>query len=184
MLAPKAAIDAVNVGTIKFTGTDEKKTVLIECTAGTVGGTLTKNSEATIEATIESATTTGPLEKGACASSLYGAARIEWKSGTNGLPWCLRSTPSMEADHLQIRGGACSEAAHPMRFVMDRESFQCTYQRNAEISGTFKTHPEEAILTATEVGYTLVEGGFLCTPALVMDISLTVKVEGKPAYIS
>jgi hypothetical protein len=184
LLAPKAKIDGANVGAIKFTGNDEKKTVLIECSASTVTGTLTKNSEATVEATIESATTTGSLEKGACPSSLYGAARIEWKTGTSGLPWCLRSTPSMEADRLLIRGGACTEEAHAMRFIMDRENFQCTYQRNAEILGTFKTHPEDASWTATEIGFQVVEGGILCTPALFMDLTLTFQVEGKAAYIS
>jgi hypothetical protein len=115
------------------------------CSTFNVTGTLAKNTVGEVEADIETAEATGTSAGGACTNPKTGTMTWTFSSITNGVPWCLRSTPTMAEDEVQIRGGKCSEAARPIRIVED--GFGCILERSSAMVGTLKTDPETAVVS-------------------------------------
>lgn len=115
------------------------------CSFFRLTGTLTKNSGGEFEANIETAEASGTGATGACTNPKTGTMTWTFSNITNGVPWCLRSTPAMAEDEVQIRGGKCSEAARPIGIVED--GFGCNLERSSVLVGTLKTDPEGAIVS-------------------------------------
>ena len=90
----------------------------------------------------------------------------------------------MAEDEVQIRGGKCSEAARPIRFINDAGLFTCTYERTGAMVGTVTTHPEDAIFQFAKQAFPPVTCG---SESAAFDLNLTLEKdeEGtKPVYIS
>lgn len=186
LLGVGTKFSGTNVGNIVFTNSSGN--IIHECSTATLTGALTKNDGNNVEAVISSLAFTGTGVGGACTSS-SGNLTFTFNPATNGLPWCLRSTSTMATDEFQIRGNECSKLARPIRFVIDISAGgTCTYQRTAAIQGTYKTHPEDAVLSISKVELPLLEGSILCPSSTFLDMSLTLETDttesADPLYIS
>jgi len=192
LLPVGSKIRGTNVGGFKVTTTSG--TILWECPLNQVTGTLRKNSGSEVEADIESVTVAGTGLGGACTKT---GIETHWivNPETNGLPWCLRSTPAMKEDEVQIRGGACSGASRSIRTVFRTtitgetpSVVDCVYEHSGAITGTYTTHPSsDAIMTFNGSEWALVAGTFICGISWKLDMTITLeKDEGttSPTYIS
>ena len=150
----------------------------IVCTKAEMTGHLTQNGPTLITGDISSASFKGVESEERCASSL-GATKVTITS----LPWCIRN---LEGDSFEVRGGKCTEAAKPLTFVLDVAGISCPYEK-ASVTGTFATHPEEAILTVSESEFKKeVGGGFLCPGSGKLDMKFTLENDTpgtNPLYI-
>lgn len=187
MLGTGTKIRAHTVGEVKLT-TDEGTYI---CSYGDMTGTLTKNNGTEVEADIETAGFVGTASEDKCTTSNapIGDFKLTANPTTNGLPWCLRSTPAMKEDEAQIRGGSCSGEARAIRLTLNVKapSFYCIYERSSPIKGTYATHPEDALLTTTGVETTLVRGTVTCPAILKSDSVMTIENDkelNEPFYIS
>ncbi|HEY3553150.1 MAG TPA: hypothetical protein VGK66_05620 [Solirubrobacterales bacterium] len=90
-----------------------------------------------------------------------------------GLPWCWKTTKS---DSFELRGGKCSEAAKSLTLLWSTESTSCSFTRTA-LTGTFKTSPEEAVMTLLDQEFA-VESGF-CQP-FKLDINYSMETAISP----
>jgi hypothetical protein len=175
-LALEGKIRAVNVGETKFTS----KTSTISCKTASLAGKLKKNNGTEVEADIESVTFGGGC----------GGSSIITTPESNGVPWCLRSTPELGTDEFQVRGGACAKPVQPIRFDTKLTTAiwqECVYERSATISGTYKTSPEDALLVSSEIEYLRVSGPFLCAASTKIDTSITFERDEagtNPLYVS
>jgi hypothetical protein len=180
-------IEGTNIG--KTIMTNAAHEPVVECDTATMTGKLVKNDGSNVEGTIEKAEFKNHTAS-TCTSSSLGNVTVNANPATNGLHWCLRSTSTMATDEFQVRGGGCNQLARPIRFILQGAfGVTCTYQRTAALSGTYKTHPEDAILSITTVEFPLLEGGFLCPSAGFLDMTFTLEkdtTDGKsdPVYIS
>jgi hypothetical protein len=180
-LATGSKLKGVSIGSIKMT----TSVGTVECTGGEMTGTLNSNSGTSIEADVESAAFTGTC------SSLVGNVTWTFKPATNGLPWCLRATSKLAADEFQIRGNNCASASRPIRIFSEQfatfTSLECLYERSAPLSGTYTTHPEDAVLKFNNATFLEVEPKKeSCPDEAQLDNSMTIeqKTEKKPLYIS
>jgi hypothetical protein len=175
------SILATNTTPTKFTSAFTEVT----CSTATMTGKVAKNSGTEVEGEVTSATFSGTGAGGDCTSGA-GDVKVTANPATNGLPWCLRSTKT--ADQFEIRGGACSAASRPIRFGLDFTSgLTCVYQRTGGATGTFATHPEDAVLKLEEASWPLLEGGFLCPSEGKLDLTFTLETDtatADPIYIS
>jgi hypothetical protein len=90
----------------------------------------------------------------------------------------------MAEDEVQIRGGKCSEAARPIRFINDAGVFTCAYERTGVMVGTVTTDPSDAVLQFSKQAFAPVTCG---SESAAFDLNLTLErdEEGtKPTYIS
>lgn len=168
-LATESAVRAVNVGDTKLTSTGGTLT----CSSAALEGILKKNSGTEVEVDIESATFAAG---GECTST--DGATVSAAPSKNGVPWCLRSTPEFVADEFQIRGGRCSDAVRPIRFIANTTTTtpgECVYERSGAIVGSYKTSPEDALLTSNGVTYSRVSGSFSCPESISLDTSITLE---------
>ncbi|MDQ3725366.1 MAG: hypothetical protein M3335_05685 [Actinomycetota bacterium] len=185
----KNNIRAKNVGVLLMT--DANTGTLVECTTAHMTGDLEKNTGSLVEGSIRTATFsgTGPTYQGEpeCTSTNLGGLTVTPSTATNGLPWCLRSTNTMATDEFQVRGNECGAAERPIRFAFDTTLFvTCVYERTTPIPGTFKTHPEDAVLSVSHVEFKRVSG-FGCPEQGFLDMSFTLEtnVAGtNPLYVS
>jgi hypothetical protein len=194
MLGIGSKFKATNVGNgLKFT--DTSGNAIWECPVTALTGTLGKNNGSEIEADIESFAVSGTAFDGRCTTTGFmPETHLIVNPATNGLSWCLRSTPTMKDDEFQIRGGACSSAARPIRIVWlttftgkEPVAIECVYERTGTITGTYKTHPEDAILTFADAEWVLKSGGMFCGLAWKLDMSFTLERDeatASPLYLS
>lgn len=185
LLAPGSKLRATNVGIQKFTSSTGES--LYECSSNQWTGTLTKNSGTEVEADIETASITGTGAGSSCTTS-FGSTKWTLSPFTNGLPWCFRATSAMAADEFQIRGGKCTEAAKPMRFLWESVSeieAECAYERGSAtpINATYTTHPENAKLTINEAEFTKLSGAVSCPPSFKLDSTLTLERDNTPGSV-
>lgn|GEM_PF-647276 len=183
----------------KLVGTSADPTLLgtggetiLTCASATLTGELTKNSGGIVEGSITSATFVG-TEPPVGAEPDKACVGVFTASVTATLPLCARATTTMNTDEFQIRGGKCPEAAKAIVFhlyVSFDPTKPCTYERAASspITGTFSTHPSDAVLTVTATaaasGFTRVAGSFLCPSSVILKMSATLESESvQPAYI-
>lgn len=179
-LGTEKALRAINIGNTTLTSTGSP----ITCSSAKLEGTVKKNTGTEIEADVESASFNGG---GACTSGE--GVSINTSPAKNGVPWCFRATPEMTEDEFQLRGGKCSEATRPIRLVTTRTTklvTECVYQRSAAVSGTFTTHPTDAVLTS-QAEFTTLSGPISCISAWRLDTSFTFErdeVGSNPLYVS
>lgn len=177
-------IEAVNIGpTVMTTSLGN-----IECTTGDLTGELTKNTTGTVEGNITTAKFggTGALMAGAeqheCTtqSFLGGDTTVTPNTGTNGLPWCIRSVSTMAADEFQVRGGKCSEPARAIRFALDVTGIgTCTYERFGAMVGSYTTSTTDSALTISGAAFAAVSGSpFGCPSSGSLDMSFELKTTG------
>jgi hypothetical protein len=187
-LATEAKVRGRSVGNITLTSVDGK-TSLLTCSAGETIGTLRKNNGTEIEVDIESAAFGGTGTEETCTSEL-GNTKWTFNSATNGLPWCLRATSAMASDEFQIRGNSCSGASRSIRVIAETTAAAttCVYERQAAITGTYKTHPEDARLDfANAVLLEKEPRSGACVDETTMDASFTLERDEagtNPTYIS
>lgn len=181
-------------GTAKAFTTTSGATGTFECATTTMTGELTKNSGTQIQANITTAEFRGtPAEpnSGHCWQGGGYAVTLTPSHTTNpthngvgSLPWCL--TVSGAEDGFSLRGGNCSEAARPLVFIYHSTvAGACTFQKSV-LSGTYTTHPSDAIFTVQEEVFTKATGSAFCPGAWGMDWSFTMTTDGNntPIYIS
>jgi hypothetical protein len=162
--------------------TDASQNTLLACNQRHFHGNLETNSHTAIEWTLTK------VEATECGGSLPGPIVITTTEG-NGVPWCLRITPTMATDEFQIRGGGCTSEARPLTWVAHTQNVgTCFYQRTAPISGKYTTHPQEAILSFNHQEFIREAGsGFFCPAVGYLDWSFTpttTSETGNPLYIS
>jgi hypothetical protein len=183
-LATETKVQAANVGEPKLTW----GATTITCSSSKLKGSLTKNTGSELEAEIDSATFNGG---GQCSTGGAHGATVTTAPEENGVPWCLRSTPELTEDEFQVKGGKCSEGIQPIRLEVNTTVTvtveECVYERSSAVTGTYQTHPGDAVLTSNKVTYTRVSGLIFCPATMELDTSFTLqKEEGSagPVYIS
>jgi hypothetical protein len=131
----------------------------ITCSKVVLTGNITKNKETHIQADVTSATFNGTGVNGDCtAPAPLSNVRVTTTVG-NGVPWCLTAGGTLAADEFTARGNSCNLAQRSITFVLDfTEGPTCYYNRTTTVKGTFKTHPEDAVLSFTEQEWTLEKG--------------------------
>ena len=167
-------IRAHNVGNTKMTLPGGGA---VECSNSAMTGELIQNN-GVIKGNIETASFKGTESEERCSSPL-GATKVTVTS----LPFCLSSTEVTNG--FEVRGGLCSEASRALVFTLDVAGLSCTYSK-ASASGTFTTHPEDAILTVSEVEFAKSGGSFLCPASGKLDMSFTLEHDSagtNPVYI-
>jgi len=158
--------------------TDANGNTLWTCSAGTLTGTLRKNSEKVVEADIESASLTGTGAGGECTSS-FGGFTTDMNVG-NGVPWCLKANNS---DTFTIRGNACSKELRSTTFVLTSTTAgTCKYNRVNAVEGVITTDnqagtSEDAQITLSAVEWTKEEGGLLCPSLGKLDMTFTLETD-------
>jgi hypothetical protein len=184
VLATGTLLKATNVTEMKFTS----GTLNVNCPSVITKGVLTSNSTAGgFAGESTSITFSGTGTSGDCTASgsFFTGSVKPTPEIAGGLPWCFKNTLN---DNLEIRGGRCSEAARSIKFGLDVTGLvTCTYER-ASLTGTFDTHPSDAIgqINASQV-WTLVSGfGCPSSPSLDIDFTEETDLEGtsSPVYIS
>jgi hypothetical protein len=170
-------IRATNTDTVS-TLTNASKEPLAECTNVSMTGYLLKNTHAAIEGTIAAASfngTPGVTPHTTHCKSSFGTITVTTNPATNGLQWCLRSTETMAADEVQIRGGSCTAAARPIRFILDSSvAGECTYERSAAVVGEVTTTPNPALIHIKEQEFPRIAGGFLCPSKGFLDLTMSL----------
>lgn len=165
-----------------------------ECATTTLTGELTKNSGTQIQANITTAEFRGtPAEPNSAHCWQFGGYAVTLTpnhtqnpthNGIGSLPWCF--TVEGAQDEFSIRGGKCSEAARPLVFVYHSAvAGACTFQKSV-LSGTYTTHPSDAIFTVQKENFTKVTGNVFCPGAWEMVWAFTMTTDGNntPLYIS
>jgi len=167
----------------------EGTTKILTCTSGTGAGSVIKNSGGTVEGEITSLIIggTGPLASGEpaneCTSSFGNV------SMTPVLPLCLRSTPTMAADEMQIAGGKCSAPGNVKYIVAGTTSGVCEYESTSPLKLDFTTTPSDAQATIRTTsagsGIKLIKGGFLCPTSATLQGTRTMEdTSGNPFFVS
>jgi hypothetical protein len=178
-------IRGTNVGEVLFTNSGSS--ALMRCATGTMTQRLETNTGTTIEATIYESFFVGTGAKEECTSSFGGITVTTNAVNSNGLPWCLRSTPSMVEDEFQIRGDECTKPSRSITLVLHSTTIgECKYLRNDPLSGVFKTHPEVAVFSLSHMEFPKHEGGMLCPSVGFLDVTYKFEKYGttEPVYIS
>ncbi|HEX5593212.1 MAG TPA: hypothetical protein VFX35_07685 [Solirubrobacterales bacterium] len=174
---PGICIRGTNTDVVS-TLTDANGNPVAKCTNVSMTGSLEKNTHAAIEGTIHSATfngTPGVTPHTPHCESTFGTITVTTNPGTNGLPWCLRSTEAMAPDQVQIRGNACTAAARPIRFILHSSlAGECTYERSAAVVGEITTTPSAAQIHIDKQEFPRIAGGFLCPAKGFLDLTMSL----------
>ena len=192
-----------NTGTLVPVGTSDLKltqigttgilntsgTKLLECSTATGTGSVIKNSGSTVEGEITSVVIggTGAPATGEpapeCTSSLGNF------SVTPTLPWCLRSTPAMAEDEMQVVAGPCPGTGNVKFVIFGTTTGECQYEATSSIKLDFHTAPSDAQATIRSTqsgsGLKLIKGGFLCPTSVMLEGTRTLESEaGSPLLVS
>jgi hypothetical protein len=182
-LASGSTLEGQNVAASR--ATDGSSNMLWECAAASVTGMLAKNNGSEIEANLEYVSFSGTGSESECTAT-FGNLKVT-TAIENGVPWCIKASSSL-ADEFTLRGGKCSEASRPIRIVADSTTVgECKYKREAAISGTFTTHPEDAVFTISAAEFVKEAGSFFCPSMVRLDLSFTPEKDEagtNPIYIS
>lgn len=186
-LATGVAIRGTNVGETLMTNAAGE--VLTRCNAATLNGTLKKNTGTEMEGEITEATFTGSGTESRCTAT-FGNSIVTTKI-TNGLPWCIKATSSLEPDELQLAGGSCG-SPRAINFALDVIGglVTCVYERETKTSpvvGSFTTDisGQDAVGTITKQKFTRISGSTsVCPSEGYLDMSFTLETtNGTPLYI-
>jgi hypothetical protein len=166
----------------------------MECATATFTGEVIENTGTSFVGTISTFELKGtPAEPNAnhCASP-FGATTVTPNhtsnpshNGVASLPWCIKANALN--DQFTIYG--CTNGqARAITIVYHAGGIgACTYQK-AFITGTYTTHPADAILTIAEQEFTKVTGNAFCPTSFKIDLALTMTkdvsgAEGEALYI-
>jgi hypothetical protein len=193
LLATGKKIVGTNIGITKFIAGE----TTVECNKDVLTGTLTKNNGSEVEGTIETASFKGTASSERCTSGL-GPVTVTTNVG-NGTPWCVRSTPAMVTDEVQIRGNGCANAARSITFVLHIATFlgtiECKYERTTgtgPIKGTYTTDEptSDAIIHIGTAGSAFageVTNSGACPASGSLEMSITLETDAvatEPLYFS
>jgi hypothetical protein len=194
LLAAGSKITATQVGTSTLTDTSGNPE--LACSTGTMTGSLTKNSGGNVEGEISSAVFggTGAQVAGEPAKECTGLGFFSTNTSvtTLALPWCLRSTTTMVTDEFQVTAGKCGTNGK-IKFILAGTGIgNCEYEATGAIKGTYKTHPEDALLTVAPTsatsGFKKIAGSFICPTSGALSMSFTLETDtaasADPLYIS
>ena len=155
LLAAGAKITGTQVGPSALYSTSGTKE--LECSKGTMTGTLIKNTGGTVEGEVTKAEFggTGAQAAGEPLPECTGLGFFTTNTSVtvNSVPWCLKSTPLMAEDEFQVSGGKCGAAATKISFTLLPTGFgECTYtSTQTAIKGTYTTDTTgDAILKVTK----------------------------------
>jgi hypothetical protein len=171
----------------------------MECSTATVTGEVVQNNGTHLVGTIstfELNGTAGNTSVSHCASP-SGATTITPNHTTNpshngvaSLPWCITFGKEDGFTIFGETGGSCTSGQTRAITIVYHSSLTgaCTYQK-AVISGTYTTHPADAILTIASQQFNRVTGSGFCPTSFSIDMALTLAtdvngVAGAPLYIS
>jgi hypothetical protein len=182
-LAVGSKIQATNVGNTLMSLSTGGEVV---CTEAKMTGTLKANSGTLVEGDIETASFNGTEGEEKLCSSPLGPVKVTTGGFATGLPWCIKTTKT--SHQFEVRGGKCSEPARAMTYIMDIGGIACPYSR-AALVGTFKTHPEDALLTVSEQEFTREGTNFFCPSSGKLNMTFTLETDpvgasASPIYIS
>jgi hypothetical protein len=195
VLTGEPLIKGTNLGeTLLVTTTGETK---LKCTTATMTGKLKTNTTGNVQGNITSAAFTGTGSGGAC-TGIFNAIVVP-----ESLPWCLKSTSTMETDEFQVSGAECGKTPTKIKFtlkVFGSETQKCVYESTTTtaVKGSFTTHSSgDAVLTTPRTNGTLSgDSGFtkisdttpfeLCPKSSALNMSFTLETDegGSPIYIS
>jgi hypothetical protein len=175
----------------------------VECETATLTGELTKNEAngAAVEGNITTAEFYGkpgqtpPHPAGQkCAGGFGGDTAVTPNHTINSchtpsggtehcsLPWCLKAGAE---NTFTVRGGKCNETPRPLTFTLHTEKVgTCSYQK-ASVTGTYTTHPADAIGTITAQKFERTTGIF-CPASGELFMAFTLGTDPKdtePFYI-
>jgi len=163
----------------KFTDTEGKNTLVL-CSHAHMAGTLTENTNGTVEGSIPVGSA---VFKGTGSTSTHnnlpectGSFGNAYVTVTSAL--CVRSTPAMANDEFQVTG-ACGTEGKALFTIGSTTVGACKYEATGAVKGTYTTGGAQVSMTTTDTsagsGSKLIEGGFLCptTGALAMTFKLT-----------
>lgn len=192
-----------NVGTLVAPGTsniqltqvgetgvlDTSGNTILTCTSGSGAGSVLDNSGGTVEGEITSLLIggTGAKAPGEPANECTGS--FGNFSMTPVLPLCLRSTPTMTADEMQISGGKCPSSGTVKYIAVSTTAGACEYESTGPLKLDFTTEPTDAQATirATQAGsgMKLIKGGFLCPASAMLRGTRTMEdTSGNPFFVS
>jgi hypothetical protein len=171
---------------------DTSGNTLVTCSSATLTGELTKNSEGEVQGKITSATYrgTGAQASGEPApecTSIIGNVSVTPLVSSKA-PWCLKTTSKVE-DTWNVTGGACPGGG-AIKFILNSTTIgECEYESTAGgVSGTYTTHPADAVLTVTSSGFKLIRGNtFFCPASGHLSQAFTLEKDSEvsePLYIS
>lgn len=179
-------LNATQVGETAVT--DTSGNTLITCSTGSGSGSVVKNSGSTVEGEITSLSIggTGPV----------GPNGLNECTGTFGnlsinpvLPWCLRSTPTMTTDEMQVVAGKCPGTGNVKFIAASTTIGNCEYEATSSIKADFLTSPSDAQATVRSTsggsGIKLIKGGFLCPSSMMLKGTRTLEdTSGNPLFVS
>jgi len=185
VLATGTNVIGTNLGITKFTSS----ILTTECSTAKLEGPLKSNSTAGgFSGEITKATYSGTGTSGDCTATgsfFSGSAAATPETGTNGLPWCLKSAAA--GDNFEINGGACGGVARGIRFALDLTGLvTCTYEKTGGLTGTFTTDTAGGDATGklnSGQKFTRISG-FGCPSEGELDMEFTEETANGAAYIS
>jgi hypothetical protein len=185
VLASGTLLKATNITEMAFTSSS----INVRCPSVTTTGAVKSNSTAGgFSGEAQSITISGTGSAGDCTAtgSFFTGSAKPTPEIAGGLPWCFKNTLN---DNLEIRGGACSEAARSIKFGIDLTGLTtCVYERTS-LTGTFGTDVSGQDATGSitaGLAWTLVSG-FGCPSGPTLDIDFTEETDtttASPVYIS
>jgi len=181
-------IGALVVGTSvgENTLTSTSGTILVTCTASQATGKLLKNSGGTVEGEITTAKYFGtgavhPDNNLTECTTTFGNVYI---TVTN-TPLCMRSTPAMATDEVQVGGGGCGTFGNVKFTITSTTIGACEYETTSTVKGDFTTGGTGTVLTVRNTqagsGVKTVKGGFLCPTSGMLKMSYSLETENGTA---
>lgn len=183
---------ATQVGVSKLTNTETNSTQL-ECTTAELTGTLLKNSGGTVEGEITATTFGGTGGQAVGEPHTECTGSFANASVTPKVPMCIKSTPLMKTDEVQILGGKCGAAEAVTFTIAPTGLAPCVYDSTTNaLVATYKTHPEDGLVTVDNTvatnGFSKTSGSFFCPASSHLDLTVTLETDtnksADPIYIS
>lgn len=172
----------------------------MECAAATVTGEIVKNDGTDLVGTISTFELKGTPSSPStshCGGGFSGNVSVTpnhtsnpTHNGVASLPWCITAAKEDVFTIFGEAGGSCTSGqTRPITIVYDSTVIgACTYEK-AQVSGTYTTHPADAILTISGQKFTKITGSGFCPATFEIHLALTLTTdvsgaEGAAVYIS
>lgn len=171
----------------------------MECAIATITGEVVKNDGTDLVGTISTFQLSGTAASPSAShcTGFGGAVTVTPNHTTNpthngvgSLPWCITATKEDAFTIFGEAGGSCTSGqARPIIIVYHSATIgACMYER-AQISGTYTTHPADAILTINKSQlFNRITGSGFCPTSFEIHLALTLTTdvsgaEGAAVYI-
>jgi hypothetical protein len=179
LVAPGASIVGTNTNSML---TSTSGSTLVTCATAKITGKLTKNSGGTVEGEVTTATYsgTGAISADNNLPECTGSFGNAFVTVTN-TPLCVRSTPTMAADEVQVGGSGCGTFGAVRFTIGSTTAGECKYESTSTFKADFTTGGSEATITVRNTqagsGVKLVSGSFLCPTSAMLSMSATLETE-------